>query len=50
MSANFVGDINERGFLNSLERQGFNNSKATLEMLGNCIDKGASDINIVIEK
>jgi len=50
MLDNRAGDINEQGFLNGLYRQGFSDSKAVLEITGNSIDAGASNIIIEIEK
>lgn len=44
MSEFSAGDINERGFLNGLERQGFNHDKCILELFGNSIDKGSKNI------
>lgn len=49
MTSMYVGDINEAGYLQSLDRQGFNHHKCLLECIANCIDAGAKNINFRIE-
>jgi hypothetical protein len=41
----FVGDIDERGFLNNLFRKGFTRAKSLSEGHGNSVDAGSENIS-----
>jgi len=44
-----IGSIDERGFINSLNRQGFTPSKSGCELLANLIDAGATKGIFMVE-
>ena len=44
----YVGQIDERGLINSFDRQGITINKALFELIGNSIDSNASNIEIKI--